>query len=322
MKKPFGTLLKIGISLGLLSILIYKTDPIKILQSFQAYSPGIVLMAIGISFLAVLVAAAKWHILLSGYPFSSILEMSLIHTFYSLVLFGQLTGDLARVYKMTRQGNQHAFAEITTSVLFDRITGFFSLTLVGIIGIVLTHQPFPGLLTWLLSGMIFMSALTLFSMRFSVIYNLIAAFMTYCTGPEKILPERLSAHLVLLLETVHLYSQKTLLCVISTMYGVIIQLLCIATICLFAHALEISVAFIDWCWIFAAMTILLFFPVSISGIGVREGGFVGLLGLQGIASEKAMALSFSLFSVQVVLGLVGGIIEFKSSLKRKKNMNT
>lgn len=46
---------------------------------------------------------------------------------------------------------------------------------------------------------------------------------------------------------------------------------------------SIPVAFSDWCWIFGVITTLLFFPVSISGIDIREESFIGILGYLGVA---------------------------------------
>jgi hypothetical protein len=98
-------------------------------------------------------------------------------------------------------------------------------------------------------------------------------------------------------------------------YGIIFQVLCILTTTLLANNLRISVSIIDWCWIFGVVTIILFFPISIGGIGVREGSFIGILGFMGVTSEKAIALSFSIFSLELLLGILGGILDCKTMIK-------
>ena len=48
-------------------------------------------------------------------------------------------------------------------------------------------------------------------------------------------------------------------------------------------------------------------PISIAGWGVREGVMVVLLGLIGISSESALALSILYGIILTIVGLMGGI---------------
>jgi uncharacterized membrane protein YbhN (UPF0104 family) len=49
-------------------------------------------------------------------------------------------------------------------------------------------------------------------------------------------------------------------------------------------------------------------PVSLNGLGLREGGYLFLLGLIGINSEKAVAFGLLLFLIVVVDSLIGGLL--------------
>ena len=49
-------------------------------------------------------------------------------------------------------------------------------------------------------------------------------------------------------------------------------------------------------------------PVSLNGIGLREGGYLFLLGLIGINAEKGIAFGLLLFLIVVVDSLVGGLL--------------
>jgi uncharacterized membrane protein YbhN (UPF0104 family) len=48
-------------------------------------------------------------------------------------------------------------------------------------------------------------------------------------------------------------------------------------------------------------------PISLSGIGVREGTFVYFLGIKGIQPEQALCLGILFFSVQVATSILGGV---------------
>jgi hypothetical protein len=50
-------------------------------------------------------------------------------------------------------------------------------------------------------------------------------------------------------------------------------------------------------------------PLSLGGIGIREGAFVGVLGFLGIGSELALALSFTILGLQLFGALIGAAID-------------
>jgi hypothetical protein len=69
------------------------------------------------------------------------------------------------------------------------------------------------------------------------------------------------------------------------------------------------VGFVDWCWIFGVLSVALFLPFSIAGVGVRDLTLVGLLGLMSVPPDKAMALSFYLLAVNIFIAGIGGVCE-------------
>jgi hypothetical protein len=49
-------------------------------------------------------------------------------------------------------------------------------------------------------------------------------------------------------------------------------------------------------------------PITINGIGVREGGFIYFLGLYGVAPESAVAISLGVLAMLICVGMIGGMI--------------
>jgi hypothetical protein len=110
-------------------------------------------------------------------------------------------------------------------------------------------------------------------------------------------------------ESVIQFKKKPRLIGQSLLLGVIFQLLCSVVIWLLANNLGMSLRFIEIFWISSVLSIAIFLPISIAGIGVREGTLIGLLGLFSISNDKAMALSLLLFAVQISGGIIGAIFE-------------
>jgi hypothetical protein len=49
-------------------------------------------------------------------------------------------------------------------------------------------------------------------------------------------------------------------------------------------------------------------PVSLNGLGLREGGFVYLLGQTGVASHESLALSLIVYAIVLVYSSFGWFV--------------
>jgi len=58
-------------------------------------------------------------------------------------------------------------------------------------------------------------------------------------------------------------------------------------------------------------------PISISGLGVREGGLIMLLEPFGVSGATAVALSFLMLARSLLLGAIGATLEIQSALTEK-----
>jgi len=72
-------------------------------------------------------------------------------------------------------------------------------------------------------------------------------------------------------------------------------------------------------WVVTFLTVVQRLPLSVGGLGIREVSLVFLLKQYGVQEPKALAFSLILFSLLVVAGLIGGVLESLDILKKKKN---
>ena len=56
------------------------------------------------------------------------------------------------------------------------------------------------------------------------------------------------------------------------------------------------------------VSLLAMLPLSLNGLGVREGSLVLLLAPYGVAAPAAVALGLAWFAMTLALGLVGGLV--------------
>jgi len=56
------------------------------------------------------------------------------------------------------------------------------------------------------------------------------------------------------------------------------------------------------------ISFLLVLPISLSGLGVREGGYVYLFAQAGVSAPLALAMSLLFYALNVATGLIGGAL--------------
>jgi hypothetical protein len=101
------------------------------------------------------------------------------------------------------------------------------------------------------------------------------------------------------------------------LYGLLWQLLSATGAYLCCLALSLKLSFWSILWIRALTTFAILLPISISGIGVREGVCVYLFSLMNLTPALALVFSMLLFFQQIFLGVIGATLEFKTLLREK-----
>jgi hypothetical protein len=296
--------LKILLTLSLLSILLMQADLTQLYQTFSQLSVVAVLLALLLTFSALWVGAVKWHLLLPNYAVTLLFKLNLIATYYAIVLPGQLIGEAVKAYRL---GKGRLDAEhIAASVVIDKLTGFLGILIVGLLGLGLSTHMLPTMLIWLfliatlgLSFALFIAAL--FAPPLKSFFHYLAA-----TWPRS---QRFMRQLERLLAAWRVYLNQPLSLFISMLLAMLFQCICVLNTIVLAHAFDLAVAWQDWCWVFAVVSLAVFLPLTIAGIGLREGAFVGTLALLHIPPEQALALSFSIFGLNLIKAAVGGMLE-------------
>ena len=80
-----------------------------------------------------------------------------------------------------------------------------------------------------------------------------------------------------------------------------------------SRSLGLQVEWIHFCYLMPATYLAIALPVTVSGLGVREGVYVTLLGAQGISPSRAVALSLSIFSLSLIYVSLGAAVHMLRS---------
>lgn len=247
----------------------------------------------------------RWQIFLRmqkvHVPLARTAVVFMIGVFFNLFLLGSTGGDLIRAaYLCAEQDDKKA--GVILSVLVDRLIGMLVLVPFGLVIVCLRYQwfmqtPAATASFWFL--IIFMSVLTVFFIAAFTITGLhltdnLPAWLTKRKAPMKIIkacslfgrPWR---------DSLLAYALS-----FPVMFGTFAPFYCAG------RAFGAHVSLLDMFSIMPIVLIISWIPVSVSGIGVREGLFKRLLGdLAGVPAEVAVLISLAGFLSYVSWSLVG-----------------
>lgn len=306
------TLLKAAVSIGLVAFLLSRYDYKDILRQLTGLSPWGIALLIALYFITLLVSAYKWRVL---YGYSGVLrlfETIFVSHFYATVLPGQLFGEASKVVYLAPEASAGVHPDqaetLTASVVVDKLTSLISLLIVGVTGLLLSSwaRSISSLIA--LFGLVLLVLLfALFFLRFAWI----DAWMDKLFTRLETRFARVGKWVVRLrsfLGAWKRYAMSPGKLVKSTILGVLYQAIIICINFIAASMLGIQVELWDWCWICALLSIVMLLPITLGGIGLREGGYVGALSLLGVPSETALAISLIIFALQLLGALLGGVM--------------
>jgi glycosyltransferase 2 family protein len=90
------------------------------------------------------------------------------------------------------------------------------------------------------------------------------------------------------------------------------ELLAVTVAYCFARAIDIDLHFVAVGWIQAATSLLLLLPISVSGLGVREGALALMSRPYGVDASDAVAWGLLLFGGLLCMAAIGGALEARS----------
>ena len=304
--------LQVLVALFLLWLVVHNLDAEALVVALQRLRFWPVAAAIVLFFLAWCLATWKWRLLWRKATWLEMLKANFAGQFYSMVLPGQLAGEIVKTYRLGRRFSDTA--GVAASVLVDRATGLVGLLLLAFLGVLLSTSAAPAPAVVMLS----VSAATVLCALFAITLPRVSDAATSAItriGERYRLLRPVSAKIVELLSAwVSLMSSpRTILA--SVCLGAAFQALCVGANLIIAFDLGIEVGFFEWSWIFGLVSLALVLPITIAGFGVREGAYAGLLGMVGVSIEGAVAVSIVMFGISLLGVLVGGLFELAYSMR-------
>lgn len=301
-------LLRVFIAFGILYYLFSKIPLSEVMAAITSAKVGYVLAAFIISILSQFILAYRLKFLTDRQEISlstfQLLEINLATVFYGLFLpGGNLTGGAIRFYKLSRPSNKRV--EALAAIAFDRVAATIALCVIGILFWLFDLPPnsgYIGLSMIVALGGLLILYILLFYKR------IMLSLPKYFELIDLPLFSKKLNNLFISLNQYENLSLSSLAFIF--MLSIAAQLLGTLIYYILAMSLGIDISLITIGWIRSAVIVMTMLPISLSGLGVREGVLLFLLKPYGILREETLALSFLVFGATLLLiGAIGGLLE-------------
>ncbi len=293
---------KLLLSILLLWFVMRLTNPAALWTALRSIDIPLMSVTILMYFPAQALAAYRWNFLLKqlGRPISfwALLGHNVRGQVSTLILPGQISGDLVRAAGAAR--GQNGKVTIALSVVIDKVAFLIAVIGCALLGWV-EHGPLSQFRSmYVILGSAAMLALVLLSLLCRYRPSRSVQWLTYL---QQRWPGLLRYSSILEeVCTVPRIKVGTMGQVLA--FALALQAFQVMGSYVLLRAMHISVDIGDWAAINAFVALAQVLPLSIGGLGIREGLFAGTLALFGIAVSKATAFSLVGFTLNVLLILM------------------
>jgi uncharacterized protein (TIRG00374 family) len=307
MRKVIFELVKILISVILIYIIFKNMDIRAFLNHLKSINLLLYLIAIVFGFIGYFFSAVRWFIFIKAYKLNvSFFEANkyvFVGLFLGLILPSGAGVDLVRFFYAQRN-NLDRRAEVLSSIFVDRFVGVIALVCLALLGVYFGVEKIREVakeLIWIMLLLIGFFIFMLTPLFEKIILSLFGNVRRYRIG------ERIQK----LLNSFSLYKENKIVVISSFFISIIMQFFFGASAFFISKALGFNLNLVEIILITSAINFITMLPISFSGIGIREGGFIFFLS-DKIGLEGAVALSLLYYFSGILAFSPFGLLVFIS----------
>jgi uncharacterized membrane protein YbhN (UPF0104 family) len=295
-------LVKLLVSGGLIVYFLTRIHIERFVDTLLAANFSLIAVALAIYLCSQAVSAVRWTVLVRplgiGAGFKDIVSYYLIGMFFNLFAPGTVGGDVSRVYYLVRHQESDGARTVTMvraamSVLMDRAIGMVVLIWIGATALVLfPTYPVP-------------SSIRAITLCLALAFVIAGALLPVL---RRLLPADGNSAVVKLRLALHSYRSHWSAVLKGILLSLIVHLIQAGMHVVMGRALNLVIPFSFCLIVYPLVGTFAAIPISLNGIGLREGGYVLLLGLIGINTENAIAFGLLLFIIVALDSLIGGVV--------------
>jgi len=308
--KKLSNVIKIAVSLGLLILILTRLKWSTIIHEIKAANYIFLIPATLLYFIAILLSAYRWIIFLKLR--SIVLTSSQALKYYLISIFAGnfLPSGGLDVVRAIYAGKGRKVSIALAATFIDRLSGFYAILFYLIIAAITLTMKTKALLNITIIGILLLLAinLLLFTKQFYEMVN-------------KVKRNKITTPILKFLNSIYKYRNEWPLILKTLPISILIQLLFSLVPIVISFGLKVKIPIWESILLLPVINFVMMIPVTISGLGLREGAFIILYG-DLIGEEKALLLSLLYYLTSVIISLIGWVLflfdkpekDFKQSL--------
>jgi hypothetical protein len=307
MKKHVLTLAKFAVTLGILYLIFqrFQIGWTDIRSALTESNPWWFLASIGTQVVAIPFSILRWNVLLKGQDLI-LPTRHLVNTYMVGRFLGTFTPtgvglEAYKAYDVARYTGR-ATESVAVIIIEKIVATFFSLSI-----LVLITLPFVKLSTTFLMAFF---ALFFFLLIVAMMLLFKPSFIEKLLSFNFPMKGKVEGKLREAVDAFTIYSRRKVHLLKAIFFGFLVYLFLFSTYYTNSLALHAGVGLIDVLKVGPLTQIATMIPLSIAGIGLREGAFIGLLHNVGVVFESSATLLTATmwYFVSISVNVVGAII--------------
>ncbi|MBI5870216.1 MAG: flippase-like domain-containing protein [Actinobacteria bacterium] len=297
-------LFRAAVSIILIAVLLASVDIGELAETLGNVAPGLLALAVLVFLVTNMTSVFKWKMVIQAqgasvsWPYlTSIFYMGLFFNNFLPTNFG---GDLVRIYKLSRAtGNT---VDATSSVVLDRASSTFALLMIALVAALLELRRLGTGLALTILGMfvVFLLLIGLFASERTA--RRLARFPVLRADPFG-----MRRHLRDFYMSVNQFRDQKKTMAAVMVLSIIYQALYVVSVNLLALSLDIHLP-IAFYFLFIPIVLAVgMIPLSLNGLGVREGAWVLLFTQAGVPAAEALSMSVLNTLMITAVSMIGGI---------------
>jgi hypothetical protein len=303
MKNRLATAAKFLISGAILYALFKSIDTGELYQTAVSVNPLSVILVVLIFGAAQAISAYRWSAILAKdvkLPYFKLLSIYYIGMFFNNFMPTMVGGDIIKGYYLYKETGRGDIS--LASIFMDRYSGLTALMVMTAIALVLGWHLIEG----------------------TGLQGLLILMIAGYTGISLILwVEYLHRWAMRALARIHFYGINSKIETVYTMLmsyrshrGILVRIfICSAVVqpgiiigyYVLSKGLGMTVPPGYFFLFIPLATVVSMLPISLAGLGIREGAFVFLFAKAGASKEEALTLSLMWFAIMAAVSLIGGV---------------
>lgn len=309
--KRFWNYASLLLAVAVIAIILRSISLAELGDALHMMNIGYLLLAYGLNVIMVTLLAFRWWILYGidaeRPAYRYLLKVSFVGVFFNNLLPGSFGGDIYRTLHMSQRGEgKIGLSHSLAVILFDRLTGLFGMVLIGATAVLLNNMvDLPGHVGLWMFVFLAGFGLVLYLSVNRRVYDLVIRLFGW-------LPERylrfIETRVNHLYERVAVFAHRRELVFFALVVSIIQRIVWFTGCYLVSQALHLDISLLLILIVLPIIEVIRTLPLTMQGIGIREGLYVLFFGSASVTNAEATLLSVLIYALLSLNGLIGGAI--------------